>query len=59
MNASIPAMMLGIGISGVSGFWAIGFLLNYLQRKDVTPFVVWRIMVALLVFYLLSAGVMK
>jgi len=30
--------------------WAIGFLLNYLKIKDVTLFVIWRLVVALLVF---------
>lgn len=49
------AILLGILFSALSGFWAIGFLLNYLKTKDVTPFFIWRVMVAILVFVVLSA----
>jgi undecaprenyl pyrophosphate phosphatase UppP len=48
--------LLGILVSAASGFWAIGFLLNFLKRRDVTPFVVWRIAVALAVFGLALTG---
>ncbi len=53
-----PLLTIGIGIvtAGISGLWAIGFLLNYLKTKDVTPFFIWRLAVALLVFGLLLAG---
>jgi undecaprenyl-diphosphatase len=50
LNASPLSMLLGILISGASGFWAIGFLLNYLKSKDVTPFFVWRVLAGLAVF---------
>jgi undecaprenyl-diphosphatase len=50
INASPGVMLLGIVASGLSGFWAIGFLLNYLKTKSVTLFVIWRIVVAILVF---------
>ena len=50
LHASLPITLLGIVVSGVSGFWAIGFLLNYLKTKDVSLFVAWRILVALMVF---------
>lgn len=55
LHASPMVMLLGIFVSGASGFWAIGFLLNYLKTKDVTLFVIWRIAVALLVFALCFA----
>jgi undecaprenyl-diphosphatase len=54
-NDGAAAIILGIVFSAASGFWAIGFLLNYLKTKDVTPFFIWRLVVALLVFGLLSA----
>jgi undecaprenyl-diphosphatase len=54
-NDSAVAIILGILVSAASGFWAIGFLLNYLKTKDVTPFFIWRVAVAVLVFALLSA----
>ena len=50
LDASPGVMLLGIIASALSGFWAIGFLLNYLKTKSVTLFVFWRIAVAILVF---------
>ena len=50
LNATPGVMLIGIVVSAVSGFWAIGFLLNYLKTRSVTLFVMWRIAVALLVF---------
>lgn len=52
LNADPAAMGLGVLAAAISGFWAIGFLLNYLKTKDVTPFFIWRVVVALLVFAL-------
>jgi len=56
LNASLPVVLLGITLSALSGFWAIGFLLNYLKTKSVALFVLWRIVVALGVFVLLRLG---
>ena len=55
-NTTPLAIGIGIVTAGISGLWAIGFLLNYLKTKDVTPFFIWRLAVALLVFGLLLAG---
>ena len=54
MDASPFAVFLGILASALSGLWAIAFLLNYLKTRDVTPFFVWRVVVAILVFALLA-----
>lgn len=56
LGAAPGVLLLGVVVSAVSGFWAIGFLLNFLKRHTVTPFVIWRIAVALLVFSLLASG---
>ena len=56
INADPLTIVIGIVTAGISGLWAIGFLLNYLKTKDVTPFFIWRLAVALLVFGLLLAG---
>ena len=47
INASPLAMFLGVAFSAISGFWAIAFLLNFLKTRDVTPFVIWRVVVGL------------
>lgn len=56
LNASPGVVLLGILVSGASGFWAIGFLLNFLKNRSVALFTFWRIGVALLVFALVAAG---
>lgn len=56
-NTSYLTIGIGIVTAGISGLWAIGFLLNYLKTKDVTPFFIWRLAVALLVFGLILAKV--
>ena len=50
LHTSPGVMLIGITASALSGFWAIGFLLNYLKTKDVTLFVAWRFVVAIIVF---------
>jgi undecaprenyl-diphosphatase len=55
-QASPVVLLLGVLVSAASGFWAIGFLLNFLKKRDVMPFVAWRIGVALLVWALIAAG---
>ena len=52
VNAHPLNILLGVLVAGASGFWAISFLLNYLKTRSVTLFVVWRVVVALVVFAL-------
>jgi undecaprenyl-diphosphatase len=42
-------LALGIISAGIAGYFAIGFLLNYLRRSRLTPFVVYRILLAVAV----------
>jgi len=55
-QASPLVLLLGVAVSAVSGFWAIGFLLNFLKKRDVMPFVIWRVAVALVVLGLAGLG---
>jgi undecaprenyl-diphosphatase len=52
INASPAVVVLGVLVSGASGFWAIGFLLNYLKTRSVLLFFLWRVVVAITVFAL-------
>jgi undecaprenyl-diphosphatase len=47
----------GFVASAISGFLVIWFLLAYLRKHDFTPFVVYRLAVAALVFGVIIAGV--
>jgi undecaprenyl-diphosphatase len=51
------AFLWGFVASAVSGFLVIGFLLSYLRRRDFTPFVVYRLLVAAFVLAVIAAGV--
>lgn len=44
-GAHAPEIILGVASAGLSGFWAISFLLRYLSTRGMTPFFVWRIIV--------------
>lgn len=59
INAPLSSLVLGTLVSALSGFWAIGFLLNFLKRRDVLPFFAWRAVVALAVFLLAQFGILK
>jgi len=51
------AFVAGVIASAVSGFLVIWFLLAYLRRRDFAPFVVYRILIAVLVIALIVTGV--
>ncbi|MFL5759441.1 MAG: undecaprenyl-diphosphate phosphatase [Thermomicrobiales bacterium] len=50
------AFALGMITSAISGFFAIGFLLRYLQRASIRAFVVYRIAMGALILLLLATG---
>jgi undecaprenyl-diphosphatase len=54
LGASPVSLLLGVVVSGASGLWAIGFLLNYLKNRNVIPFVAWRVVVGIGVLLLMS-----
>jgi undecaprenyl-diphosphatase len=47
----------GIASSAVSGFLVIAFLLAYLRRHDVLPFLIYRLAAAALVLIVIAAGI--
>ena len=50
-------IVLGVASAGLSGFWAISFLLRYLSTRGMTPFFIWRVIVgvgAMILFRSLS-----
>jgi undecaprenyl-diphosphatase len=44
--------------AAVSGYWSIAFLLDFLRRRTMTSFVVYRIVLGLLLALLLSMGIL-
>jgi undecaprenyl-diphosphatase len=47
--AEVGGALVGLVMSGIVGFVAIGFLLRYLQRNSLLVFVVYRILFGALV----------
>jgi undecaprenyl-diphosphatase len=56
IDASPAALLLGILFSAASGFWAIGFLLNYLRSRSMSLFFFWRLAVAVVVIVAVRAN---
>ncbi len=48
-HASEPTFWLGLAVSAISGFAAIHFLITYVRTKRFTPFVVYRLALAVVV----------
>ncbi|MCS6862549.1 MAG: undecaprenyl-diphosphate phosphatase [Abditibacteriales bacterium] len=48
-DGAMITLVLGILSAAVAGYLAIGFLLNYLRRSSLAPFVVYRIVLAVVV----------
>jgi undecaprenyl-diphosphatase len=53
----LPIFLLGIVVSGLSGFAAIAGLLRYLQRASTMVFVAYRLGLGVLLLLLVAAGV--
>jgi undecaprenyl-diphosphatase len=54
-SASPSVLAIGVLAAGVSGYWAIDFLMEYLKTRDMKLFFFWRLAVALFVFARLAA----
>ncbi len=46
-------LLIGVVVAGISGYWAIDFLLNYLRTRGLALFFFWRLAVAIAVFLFL------
>ena len=50
------ALALGVAASAVSGYFCIRFLIRYLQKHGMAPFIVYRLALGLLILGLLLSG---
>jgi undecaprenyl-diphosphatase len=46
-------------VSGVVGYWSIGFLLRWLRTRTTTPFIVYRLALGAMLLSLLASGVLS
>ena len=54
--ADVPVFAIGIVTAGISGYLCIRFLLAYLRRHSLMPFVVYRLVVGSAVLWLALSG---
>jgi undecaprenyl-diphosphatase len=53
----LTAFALGMITAAVSGFFAIGFLLRYLQRASTRVFIVYRLALGVVILLLVATGI--
>ncbi|MDB5099614.1 MAG: uppP [Cyanobacteria bacterium RYN_339] len=57
LAAALPMMAVGVVVSAVSGYVCIRFLMNYLQKYTLMPFVAYRVLLGLAIAGAVAAGV--
>src|SRR5262249_27609389 len=55
----ISALVVGTLVSAVVGYFAIAFLLSFLKRYSMAVFVVYRLLLAGVIFGLIARGLLK
>nr|WP_261361937.1 undecaprenyl-diphosphate phosphatase [Frigoriglobus tundricola] len=55
----VAALVVGTLVSAVVGYFAIAFLINFLKRYSTEAFVVYRLLLAAVIFVLLAQGLLK
>jgi undecaprenyl-diphosphatase len=55
----VTALVVGTAVSAVVGYFAIAFLLRFLQRYTTAVFIAYRLVLGAAILALLAAGVVK
>ncbi|HQY19824.1 MAG TPA: undecaprenyl-diphosphate phosphatase [Ignavibacteria bacterium] len=58
LNENLLSLTIATVVSGITGFLAIAFLINYLKKHSNMIFVIYRIALGILILILLSKGVL-
>ncbi|MFZ1320899.1 MAG: undecaprenyl-diphosphate phosphatase [Ignavibacteria bacterium] len=58
LNENLLSLTIATVVSGVTGFLAIAFLINYLKKHNNMIFIIYRIALGILILILLSMGVL-
>ena len=53
-EAAITSLIIATIVSGIIGYWSIGFLLNFIKKNSLMLFIVYRILFGILIIVLLS-----
>jgi undecaprenyl-diphosphatase len=58
-DSAILSLLIATVVSGVVGYWSIGFLLGFIKKHPLTLFVVYRILFGILIIILLSTKIIS
>jgi undecaprenyl-diphosphatase len=58
LNENTLSLIIATIVSGIVGYLAIAFLLNFLKTRSNLIFIIYRIFLGLIILYLLSAGIL-
>lgn len=58
LNENLLSLTIATVVSGITGFLAIAFLINYLKKHNNMIFIIYRIALGILILILLSKGVL-
>lgn len=59
LNENVIGLVLSTVVSGIVGYFAIAFLINFLKTRSNLIFIIYRIVLGVIILVLLSAGVLK
>ena len=59
LNENSLSLIIATAVSGIVGYFAIAFLINYLKTRSNLIFIVYRIALGLIILALLYAGILK
>ncbi len=59
LNENVIGLLLSTIVSGVVGYMAIAFLINFLKTRSNLVFIIYRLVLGVIILALLSAGVLK
>ncbi|MEI7484446.1 MAG: undecaprenyl-diphosphate phosphatase, partial [Ignavibacteriota bacterium] len=59
LNENVIGLVLSTIVSGIVGYFAIAFLINFLKTRSNLIFIIYRIVLGVIILVLLSAGVLK
>jgi undecaprenyl-diphosphatase len=58
-ESAILSLLIATIVSGIVGYWSIGFLLGFIKKHSLTLFVIYRILFGILIIILLSTNIIS
>jgi|WetSurMetagenome_2_1015567.scaffolds.fasta_scaffold02427_12 undecaprenyl-diphosphatase len=59
LNENVINLLIATVVSGIVGYIAIAFLINYLKTRSNLIFIIYRVLLGFIILYLLATGVLR